>query len=105
MQTLFDKVKEILEYIPPTRDNDRYLMIKVWEMDCPEIVRKFNNKPYLDIEKFIYDLPVATSSIKRARRKVQELHPELRSKNSRVQSLRRQKQETKGDFIWSNEWK
>ena len=39
-------------------------------------------------------------SITRARRKIQELHPELRSPSSKVNKYRKERQLTKGTFVF-----
>lgn len=69
---LYDRVKQILEIYPLTRDSDKHLIWEVWSRKG-FIVNGAISK---------WDFLVATSpeSITRARRKVQEDHPELRGK-------------------------
>lgn len=93
---LYDKVKEILESNPETRDSDNKLIWEVWR--------------YLDltngdmIDKWDFMKAPASESITRARRKIQELHPHLRATKV-VQEARKEKQEEKGTFIFREQLK
>jgi hypothetical protein len=66
-------VKENLEKYPKARDDDRYLTMMVWydDVSISDRFEVFSDK-YTKGEIFSAD------SITRARRKLQEIHPELR---------------------------
>lgn len=72
-----DIVKQTLTVFPETRDNDNLLILKVW---------KWQDKDLLDSKFTFWDFAVKFQadfyspmySITRARRKLQELNPELR---------------------------
>jgi hypothetical protein len=69
-----DLVKFILERSPESRDNDNILLWIVWKKEYPIIEKDVEAFKMLFITK---KLP-SMESITRARRKLQELHPELR---------------------------
>tara|TARA_R110002020_G_scaffold4272_4_gene18989 strand:- start:958 stop:1266 length:309 start_codon:yes stop_codon:yes gene_type:complete len=69
-----DLVKFILERSPESRDNDNILLWIVWKKEYPIIETDVQEFKKLFITK---QLP-AMESITRARRKLQEIYPELR---------------------------
>jgi len=70
---LYDRVKKLLQNYPQTRDSDDKLVAIIWGEDT--VLEQKNILILLADEKLLsYD------SISRARRKVQELCPELRGK-------------------------
>lgn len=97
---LYDRVKQVLENEPQTRNSDKLLIWKVWEVlhfvngmfDAPDVITKahFMGAP-------------TEESVTRARRKVQELHPELGATAKSVKARRDQKEATKGTFIFREE--
>lgn len=96
---LYDTVKHILEKYPQTRDSDKKL---IWAVLIRKQLVQVNSGDVFALSRVMYmDFIHAPSfeSITRARRKVQELHPELQATNSIVRSKRRQKEESKGTFI------
>lgn len=79
---LKDVVKEALMTLPKTRENDNFLVVKIWGRHFKNNNRKFSETNLIDFltEFSNGDLP-SFESITRCRRKLQELHPELRGPN------------------------
>ena len=98
---IYDLVKKILEESPACRDSDKKLQWAVWwkkgliQVDTSGKMA-LSRVMYMDFEN-----APSSESITRARRKCQELHPELQATSSIVRTRRQQKQETKGTFIFS----
>ena len=90
-----DIVKEFLELIPETRDSDTLLILKVWAKENPNL-----RDPLTSFISFSHDFLNGSHSsagaITRARRKLQELHPELRGTNYKG---RQQEQESVKDQL------
>jgi len=88
---LYDKVKNILTLHPETRDSDKKLTWKIWEIQG---VADFEGINYLSFLK-------ATSgdSITRAARMIKQKHPELRG-TLKVLAVKQKKQEEKGTFVF-----
>jgi len=84
-----ERVLRILTESPETRNSDDLLISKVDEDINPAVLKL----PYFDVMKNRkkYGLPTC-ESIRRARQKVQELNPELRS-TTRVRRFRKELQE------------
>jgi hypothetical protein len=76
IKTKWAKVKEILTQLPETRDDDRELVAAFWRIEQPMLFAFRNAEAVLRalINKDISD----PDDITRARRKVQQLCPELR---------------------------
>ena len=73
-------VKEVLIENSKTRDNDEMLIVEVWTKQYPEISNNlnwFNEFSHYFITQKLFK----TESITRARRKLQELHPDLRGES------------------------
>lgn len=88
----YDLIKKLLSDFPETRNSDKILIWKVWEV---------TGHAYGDhISKGGFFNAISTESIRRARQKVQELHRELRPTSSEVVRKRRMKEETKGTFVY-----
>jgi len=72
-----DVVIELLTKQPATRDNDRYLMQLIWLTE-----NRFILSPSYSAMSFLRDLSDGRysdpESIRRARQRIQEQHPELR---------------------------
>ena len=77
IKTKLAQVQEILTRQPETRDNDRELVATVWRTERPNIC-SFGSANML-LRAFINKELSNPDDITRARRKVQELHPELRA--------------------------
>lgn len=77
MKKTIEQVKELLELNPELRDDDRKLVVDFWDLEV-------NFKPNLSFYEFgnfyLEGKITSESTIRRARRKVQELYPELRGK-------------------------
>ncbi len=97
---IFDLVKELLTEHPSLRDSDKKLLWAVWWKK-----RLVQAQKPLAISRILYmDYMNAPSSesITRARRKVQEMYPELAATKP-IEKRRRVKEQTKGTFIFNEE--
>lgn len=88
---LYDLVRSLLERYPNLRDSDKYLIWAIWSE------RGYCQNRNLSFQDYMR-APVP-ESITRARRKVQEDHPEL-SSSIKIQTQKDQKESTKGMFIY-----
>jgi hypothetical protein len=92
---VYDRIKHILEAYPRARNDDRYLIFRVWyEMGLltPEGCLSWRS----------FKIAPSSESLTRARRKVQENIPELQAV-AKVKEKRDDKQATKGGFIFTEE--
>lgn len=89
--TLFDLVKELLTIKPVLRDSDKKLIWSVWIKEG----KVKNGK--IDVNDYLSASP--EESITRARRKVQEMYPELQA-SPIIQEARKEKEEDRGTFIY-----
>lgn len=97
---VYDKVKELLEADPATRDSDKKLLWAFWEFEG--IFDPSTDVPgmsFINKDMFQSFYCTAAESITRARRMVQKMHPELGS-TFRVKSGRKEKALTKGTFVF-----
>lgn len=92
---LYDVVKKLLVEYPVLRDNDKMLMWYVWEK------QHVAGAAIMQMERFVYDA-TTPESITRARRKVQENHPELGA-SEKVKAARDAKELQKGTHIFREE--
>lgn len=95
---IYDLVKEILTALPRTRNSDKQLLWEVWDYEVSQKSSYKKESGYLARPDFIVHCTSA-ESITRARRKVQELHPELRG-NREVTKKRKDKESKKGNFVF-----
>lgn len=102
---LYDRVKQILENHPITRSSDKHLIWTVWK---ERGLTHRENIPF-NAEKLIENINLesflrapAPESITRARRKVQENHPNLAA-TPQVEAARAHKAEQKGMFVYRQE--
>lgn len=96
---IYDLVKLILTEQKETRSNDKKLMLEVWSRQ--NVIYRANGHFAIDMQLFITKATPA-ESITRARRKIQELHKDLRAVES-VEEKRREKQKQKGTFVYREE--
>jgi len=103
----YDLIKNILINKPETRNSDKLLLTEVFRQ-MGKIVNEhnwtervwFGDKEAILLEDLISgDLP-SYETVARARRKLQEIFPNLEATSSAVRTRRRQKQDTKGTFIF-----
>ncbi len=94
----YDRVLELLERDEECRNSDRWLIWQFWRWEDLLI-----GDEYIPLQTFLN--ATTPESITRARRKVQELHPELRSTKENVAKGRAKKQDTKGTFIFREDTK
>ena len=93
---LYDRVKELMEQYPSVRNSDRKLIWAVWN-DLG--LCQFD---HITVEN--YEKSPSLESITRARRKVQELHPELQATKS-VRSARLNKETKFPSWVFREEVK
>lgn len=78
LKTIKDKIKDILETVPETRESDLLLIKIIWAQECSEM--GINN-----LDSFFTALTTLKithfESIRRCRQKWQQLCPELRGTN------------------------
>ena len=89
---IYDKVLRLLTQKPETRSSDKKLLLEIWR-DQGILVNE-----HLNIEAFIRSA-VSAETITRARRKVQEVHKNLRAEQV-VSEGRREVEKEKGLFIF-----
>lgn len=92
---LYDLVKELLTEYPELRNSDKKLQWAVWTRKG--LVGEYRGAPIITKNSFYYAPP--SESITRARRKVQENHPELQAVKA-VKDARDKKEATKGMFAY-----
>lgn len=95
MPKIYNLVKRILEEKVAARSNDKHLIWIVMTYKAGK-----TGSPTIDLRDFLNCIPF--ESITRARRKVQENHPELKA-NRPTQDARVKKQKTKGTFVYREE--
>lgn len=89
---IYDRVYNLLRDYPQLRDSDKKLMWTVWYKESR------GNGEYITKDEFMKC--TSAESITRARRKVVELHPELKGTRE-VERERKLKENTKGTFIYN----
>lgn len=72
--SIMDRVKELLEKYPHLRDSDNKLVANIWNQE------KQDTDAFGFLQLYADGKITPADSITRARRKLQELHPELRGK-------------------------
>lgn len=103
MKAIYDRVYEILKISEEARNNDKLLMIMIWRDE--DRYSDLIQGDFISIKEFIYNKKFTSSeSITRARRKVQADFKELEATKPSVKRARSQKEQTKGDFVFSNDW-
>lgn len=93
---IYDLVKDTLENRPITRNSDKQL---IWAIYSRMGLANWSDDT---ITKYSFLKAPSEESITRARRKIQERHPELRA-NESVSRRRVTKAQTKGTFIYREE--
>ena len=92
-----DTVKEILTKHPETKDNDEYLILKVWVTQNPNLKTAL----FIDFARSFKSGKFAnTESIRRSRAQLQKEYPELRG-NAYEQRMAKQskiKEQLKNNF-------
>ena len=74
LKTTTEIVKYILETVPPTRNSDSYLIVKVYEYINPKTFTMSFSSVMNNLKE--YGLP-STETIRRCRQKLQAAYPEL----------------------------
>jgi len=93
---LYDIVKDLLVTYPELRNSDRKLLWAVW-WKKGLVIGDEPERSFIKRDSF-YSAP-PSESVTRARRKVQENHPELMASKA-VQEARDKKESTKGMFAY-----
>lgn len=91
MKSIYDLVYELLRDYPALRDSDKKLIWSVWIREGKVVGGKISMEDFLKAS--------VEESITRARRKVQEEHPELAA-SPIVEAMRKEKEEEKGTHIY-----
>lgn len=93
----YDKVLDILIRFPETRNSDKILLVKFWIGEG--VIQDTGLFETYSFNMLDFSEATSAESVTRARRKVQELHPELRP-NNKVAQYRKEIENTKGTFIF-----
>jgi hypothetical protein len=90
----YDLVLKLLKAQPELRSSDRKLLWRVWQHQgvAGDVITR---------ESFL-DKAMSAEGITRARRKAQELHPELQA-NQEVKAAREKKAKRKGMWVFNEE--
>ena len=88
---LYDKIKQLLELYPSLRDSDKRLCWHLWKVGGYISLNSMSEDEF-------FNAP-SPSSISRARRKVQENHPSLKS-SKEIQRRKDKIAKTKGMFSY-----
>ena len=87
--------------MPETRGSDRLLIWEVYKyIGIVKEVEFFGTQEGILKQNFLSAKIPPTESITRARRKLQEKHPELQTESKEVLNQRRKKADTKGTFVF-----
>jgi len=97
---VYDKVKQLLADFPELRDSDKKLMFAVWKDQG--VVTDFGYGELGMTNRNFFSKAIEPETIRRCRQKVQELNEELRGTYYKS-GLRKDKEETKGTFIYQEE--
>lgn len=89
---IYDKVLRLLTQRPETRSSDKKLLLAVWAEQGILVGER------LDIEAFLRSA-ISAETITRARRKVQEIHKNLRAEQIVIEG-RKEIEKEKGLFIF-----
>jgi hypothetical protein len=102
---LYDTIKRILTIYPQTRNSDKLLISEVFRSTGAIHPVTYFGQEYeaVFLNQLISGKLPSYESITRARRKVQEVCPELQATSEQVRSVRHQKQSTRGTFIYREE--
>lgn len=94
----FDRVLKLLRAEEKYRNSDRKLYLRILD-DLGCIVWSEKTKAFfIPVDKFMIATPFET--VRRSRQEVQRNFPELGATDPKVRKLRRQKEATKGTFIY-----
>lgn len=98
---IYDLVVKLLKTKPETRNSDKELMVAALRyLGAVKTVNWFGDREAVLLESLLSGSLPSFESIRRSRQKAQEQHPELEATNSVVRLKRKQKQKTKGSFIF-----
>lgn len=99
---IYDLVLRLLQEDKDLRNSDKKLMWKVWELQRQNDNNLHWSEDYEMLKDWFIKDAITPESITRARRKVQEEHPELRAHEA-VEAMRREKELDQGTFIFREE--
>lgn len=99
--TIYNLVIKLLKNIPQTRNSDKLLFTEVLRsLGAVKSVNWFGEREAVLLDSLTSgDLP-SYESVRRSRQKAQEKYPELGATDSKVIALRKQKEQSKGTFIY-----
>lgn len=99
---VFDQVKKILENDEQSRNSDKHLQWQVLRLQgkIREIDWFGSTMEVITKDTFLSANTISLETIRRTRQKCQELYPELQATSQTVRVKRKQKQDTKGTWIY-----
>lgn len=89
---LYDLIFGVLETEPDTRNSDKQLIWRIWELEL-------KTSPMEALDKNDFMKVSSTESIRRCRQKIQEMHPDLQA-TAPIVSARRKKASEKGTHVF-----
>lgn len=100
----YDLIKRLLETNEGTRNSDKLLYAEVLRtIGAVKKVEWFGEREAILLDTLTSGSTPSYETIRRTRQKIQETIPELQATSSQVRVRRKQKQDTKGTFIY-REW-
>lgn len=98
----YDRVLKILNEHEKARNSDKFTIWQFWVEEGKAVNGEWRDGYFKDGYMNQSDFTSATSaeSIRRCRQKIQETHPELQATNPEVIKKRKQKEASKGTFIY-----
>lgn len=97
--SIHDYCLRLLRENEKARNSDKFLIFRVWK-ELGYVDYDHESGDYYITEQSFWEAP-QIDNIRRARQKIQELHPELCPTNPEVAKKRGRKQATKGSFIFA----
>lgn len=102
---IYDLVKKVLEQDEQARNSDRECIWQVYKrIGVVKDVEWFGSREAILKEHFLSGKMPSFETIRRSRQKIQELNPELQATSQKVRVRRKQKQDTKGTFVYRESW-
>lgn len=101
MAKIYDLVKKVLQEDEQARNSDKECIWQVYKrIGAVKDVEWFGQREAIIKENFLSGKLPSFETIRRTRQKCQELYPELQATSQTVRVKRKQKQDTKGTFIY-----
>lgn len=101
---VYDLVKRVLINNEQARNSDKECIWEVYrELGIVKTVEWFGDREAIMKDQFLSGKTPSTETIRRTRQKIQEKHLELGATSSTVKAKRKQKEDSKGTFIFRAE--